>query len=84
MTRKVVVHEFPRKTGAFQKPVDVDARPHAHLLQHIDQILRCDIPRRSRRIGAAAETADGGIVLPDPRLQTRQDVREAGPRVSWK
>ena len=45
-----------------------------HLLEHVDQVFRGDIPGRIRGVRASPQTADGRVELGESRLHGRQDI----------
>src|SRR5918996_3410899 len=55
----------------------VDAGPDPHLLEHRDQVLGRDIPRRAGWHGAAAELAERALERADPLLERGEYVGES-------
>src|SRR5438093_11977117 len=61
------------------QPRQVDPGPDPHLVEHRHEVLRGDVPRRSRGQRAAAELAERRLERLDALLEGREHVREPLP-----
>src|SRR3990170_269475 len=55
--------------------VEVHAGLDPHLVQHVHHVLGGDVAGGPRRVGAAAQAADGAVEPVDADLERREDVR---------
>lgn len=58
-------------------PVEVDAGADGHLIQHVDEVLRCDVAGRARREGAPAKAGGAGVEDRNAGADRRAGVGEA-------
>src|SRR4051794_9539486 len=71
-------HEALGLAGGFEHRVEVDAGVDTHVLDHVHEVLGADVAGRARRVRAAAEPTDGGVVVGDTELQRREHVGQPG------
>ena len=57
-----------QSSGRRYEERQINARGHAHLLEHMDRILGANVSRGARREGAAANAAQSGVKPPRARF----------------
>jgi len=78
LARELMTDDGRSNLACFDQFVEVNAGLNAHAVQHVDEILRREVPCRTRRERTAAEAAHRGVERAHAELEPDDHVGERG------